>query len=1056
MNKMALVLPFAFEEPRWLWLALLIPVLVLASLRSLAGLDPTRRVLALLARSLLVLLVACCLAGIQLVRRNDAMTVMFLMDRSHSVEKLGDYQEEFIREAAKNIPAEDRVGVIGFARVPIVEQMPTRGGFHVPPGRLAPVANPDRTDIASAVRRAMALFPPDSAKHIVLMSDGNDNMGDVLAEVRRAKADGIPVDVVPLRYEHRNEVYFERLIAPSHAEPGEMAALRMVANTDKPVTGTISILHNGTLVPISEGEARVALKPGSNTLFTKLRIDSPGVQTYEAIFRPDNPSMDTNAQNNTASAFTFVSGASSALLISTNPQIDQPLYDALRSENVEIHMKSVADLGEFELLKMSNYATILLANVPAATFTEEQHKDFATYVKDLGSGLIMLGGDEGFGAGGWIGTPLEEIMPVSFEIKHKRVLPRGALVLIMHSCEIARGNYYAKEMAKKSVDTVSSQDYIGVLSYTWSPGGTNWEVPLDLATNKAAVKARIDRMQNGDMPDFGTAMQMALRELTAGRAKDAAQKHVIIFSDGDAQPPSPSLLKDYAQAKVTVSTVGIGWGAHCQTPPLQQVATATGGKFYNARNPKELPQIFMKESKVVRRPLLIEQPFQPQVLFPDSELLAGMETELTLPPLRGMVLTSPKPNPNALIAVVRSTNDGEDPVLAYWQCELGKTVAFTSGYWPAWGGEWTKWPKFAKFWAQIVRWSMRQEAPANFDTYTRVEGNRGKIVIDALDKDASYLNFLQLQSKVIGPNNQGVPLQFTQTGPGHYEAEFDADQAGQFLASVEIYDQGQFRGTIRTGLSVPFSPEYRDLTTNEAVLRQVVDISGGRWLELPPQEADIFKHRPMPAKARQPTWDWVLAWLLLPLFLTDVAVRRLASWLALSIAVEVVVLTVLLFGVRLAYGPWWGVLGAFLLAELIGWSIRFRYIGPLFDLITHTVVALAQAGDRSTVALEKLKTVRERAKEELSGAESAEAIGRVAAEREVLPRDVARRRFDIGEEAARRPAADLGEALGGARSAGPGTELKQSPETAATAEDATARLLRAKKRAKKSIDEKRE
>ncbi|MGB2985098.1 MAG: VWA domain-containing protein, partial [Phycisphaerae bacterium] len=602
------------------------------------------------------------------------------------------FQEEYIRQATADIPPNDRVGLIDFARNAYLQQLPMRGGYFVPPGRLPVMSNPDRTDVASAMRLAMAMFPHDAAKRIVLMSDGNDNMGDVLTEARRAKADGIPVDIVPLWYEHRNEVFFDRMIAPTYAEPGELVPIRMILNTHKRVSGTISIYHNGQLVELPEQHARVELNPGSNTFFIKLPVHSAGAQTFEAAFRPDDDSMDATALNNTAGTFTFVSGKSRALLISTNPQHDLPLVEALRSENVRVDMKTPAELGEFGLLQMMNYATIILANVPAATFTDQQQRELAAYVKDMGSGLIMTGGDEGFGAGGWIGSPIEEVMPITFEIKHKRVIPCGALVVIMHSCEIPRGNYWGKEMAKKSVDTISSRDYLGVLAYTYSPGGENWEVPLDLNTNKAAVKAKIDRMQIGDMPDFGTTMKMAYKELTAGRGRDAAQKHVIILSDGDAQGPSQGLLADYKQAKITVSTIAIGWGAHVQTGTMQRIAQATGGKFYMARNPRQLPQIFVKESKVVRRPLIIDEPFPPQILHAYSELLAGVDPDAALPQLGGMVLTSAKQSPNVIVPIVRMTDDGEDPVLVHWQYELGKTVAFTSGYWPVWGEAWTRWP----------------------------------------------------------------------------------------------------------------------------------------------------------------------------------------------------------------------------------------------------------------------------------------------------------------------------------------------------------------------------
>ncbi len=1041
----AIALPFDFEQPAWLWLCVLVPVMIAVSLRSLAGLDPVRRVLALAARSALIILLACCLAGIVRVQRNKDLTVLFLMDRSYSVESQLQVQDKFVRDATEHIPPNDRVGMIDFARDAFLQQLPMHGGYFVPPGRLEAMPNTDRTNVASALRLAMAMFPHDSAKRIILMSDGNDNMGDVLSEAKRAQADGIPIDIVPLVYEHRNEVFFDKMIAPTHAEPGEQISLRMVLKTQRRVTGRISVFQNGKLVDLPADAARVELMPGTNAFSIKLAVNAAGAHTFEATFSPDDSSMDATSINNTATGFTFVSGAGRVLLISADPQFDFPLVEAMRSENVKVDVKTTSQLGNFGLLQMMTYSTIILANVPAAAFTDQQQQQLAVYVKDMGSGLIMLGGDEGFGAGGWIGSPIEEVMPITFEIKHKRVIPRGALVLIMHSCEIARGNFWGKAMAKKSVDTISSRDYIGVLAYTYSPGGANWEVPLGLNTNKNAVKARIDRMQNGDMPDFGRTMQMAYNELTSGRGRDAAQKHVIILSDGDAQPPSASLLKSYVEAKITVSTIGIGWGgAHVMASSLQNIARTTGGKFYRAQNPRQLPQIFSKESKVVRRPLISDEPFQPQVLHAFSELLAGVgRTSGSIPRLGGMVLTSPKQSPNVLIPLIRATEDGEDPVLIHWQYELGKTVAFTSGYWPKWGRNWTAWSQFARFWAQIVRWTMRQETPANFDTYTKIDGERGRIIIDALDKDATYLNGLQLQANVVSPDHKPVPLSFIQTGPGHYEAEVEISKAGQYLANVQVVDAaGKSLGMIRTGLSVPFSPEYRDLVPNEALLRQVAEVTGGRWLGGLGADADAFSHDLPPTEAKRSAWEWVLAWLLLPAFLLDVAVRRLASWLALSIAAEVVVLVVLLFGLDLIHAPPWGVLGAFLLAELIGWTIRFRHIGPLFDWLTHSVAALGQAGDRSAASLEKLRTTRDRVRE---GFQTDEPDDSATAAR------VAKRRFDGGGEQATHSVGDLDEALGGAKPGGvPST--KRPPAGAAPRvseqpdETTMSRLLRAKKR----------
>jgi uncharacterized membrane protein len=784
----------------------------------------------------------------------------------------------------------------------------------------------------------------------------------------------------------------------------------------------------------------------------KLPVYGGGQHQFSAVFRPDDPEADTLVANNRAETFSVVSGKGRVLLVTADEAHDARLIEALANENVDVEVQNVSEL-KLDLGRLRRYSCVLLANIPANTFTDDQQDDLVNYVRNLGGGLIMTGGDEGFGAGGWIGSPVEDVMPVSFEIKHKRILPRGALVLIMHSCEMRRGNYWGKEVAKKSVETISSRDYIGVLAYSWSPTGENWEVPIQLATNKGAIKNKIDRMTIGDMPDFDSTMKMALKGL---KGTDAAQKHIILISDGDPSPPRASILTGMKEANITCSTIGIGFGSHVMPQPLQRIAKATGGRYYPCRNPRMLPQIFVKESKIVRRPLIIDEPFPPQVLHANSDVMPGMLSGQELPALGGLVLTSPKIDSRVQMPLVRATKDGQDPVLAHWQDGLGKTVAFTSGYWPRWGTEWTRWPAFSKLWAQIVRWAMRQDPASDFDTFTRIEGDTGRIVIEALDKDASFLTGLVLQSGVIQPDGSTLPVQFTQTAPGQYEATFPLSQTGQYIAGVDVRRFNPASGAherlgfIDTGVSIPFSPEFRELATNEALLHQMADITGGRVLTMQPDADEVFSHDLPPTTARRPAWDWTLAWLLLPLFLLDVAARRLASWLAFSICVEVLVIVFLLWGLDLIHSSVLTVLGVLILGELIGWSIRWRSISPTVNALTHTVNALVLTGERSRASLAQLKDRRAKVQEERTTR---------GAEPETEPAPDARRRFDVGDQQAKMPAGDLQQELGGAK-AEPGFVEKRRKPAAGDAqeegEDVTSRLLQAKRRARRDIDKKKE
>ena len=270
--------------------------------------------------------------------------------------------------------------------------------------------------------------------------------------------------------------------------------------------------------------------------------------------------------------------------------------------------------------------------------------------------------------------------------------------------------------------------------------------------------------------------------------------------------------------------------------------------------------------------------------------------------------------------------------------------------------------------------------------------------------------------------------------------------------------QGKARGTIRTGLSLPFSPEYRDLVPNEAMLRQVAQITGGRWLDVDAEHADIFRHDLPPTEARRDAWAWILAWLLLPAFLLDVSVRRLASWLALSIAAEILVLVVLLFGLDLIHGSWWALVGTLILAELIGWTIRFQYIGPLFDFMTHSVTALSKTGERSQVALEQLKGTRAKLRGDMTAevADEGEPLKRVAQYTGTIPLSTARRRFHVGDENGQEPVTDLDEALGGAQATEAIRDEADTPpdrDMAGEQETSMERLLRARKQAKRKRNE---
>jgi len=1041
--------PVSFDRPEWLWLMLTIPVIVAISLRSLAGLDPTRRIVAVTLRSLVIVVLSFVLARIEYVKRNDNVAVMFVMDKSHSIpEDLRLKTEQYIKEVARKARGDDRVGVVSFDGEADVDVIPSRVGLDVPGFSIANY--PDRTNLAAGLRMALATFPEGFARRVVIISDGNENVGEVADEIETAIANQVAVDVIPLEYEHEDEILFDRIVVPAQASRDTKVPVRLLIKSRKPTRVNLTFYHNGVEVPLADPVLTLSgdMRPDPFTIPIELRTG--GVHRFDARLIPQSGMADSVPENNRATAFTFVDDKGKVLILANTGSTDeQLLYEAMLREKVDVEMRTI-DQVAIDLLKLQEYDVVIVSNISADSFNDDQHKALSSYVRDFGGGLIMTGGNEGFGAGGWIGTPIEEVSPVWFEVKHKKIIPRGALAIIMHSCEIPRGNYWGEQVAIAAIKAISSLDYLGVICYSYKFGGPNWDVPLAPAVNKPAIIRTVKNMQIGDMPDFDKTMKIAVRDLM--RLRGVSQRHMVIISDGDPSPPSDQVIQTMIDNNITCSAVGIGYGSHVMEAPLRRIARKTKGRFYGVKNPRRLPQIFVKEAKVIKRSLIDDRNFMPQLFVPFAQTVLGLR-EGDIPPLGGLVLTTPKAD--CVMPLTRKTSDGDDPVLAHWNYEMGKMAVFTSGMWKRWGANWAEWEKFGKFWAQVVRWAMRQPGSADFDVMTRLEGKKGRVVIEALNKDASYLNFLRIQGRMATPSGEVKPLYLTQTGPGQYETTFDVDDNGNYLINLQYSDPDHGKGMIRTGLSVPYSQEFRELQANVPLLQQVIDRTGGRKLKMDPETDNVFDRENLPISvSRQPIWRWVVQWILLPLFLLDVAGRRLASAVAMSIYVEA---SVLIFTCALLYtvkaSPWSYVL-ALILAEAVGWTIRRRSIMPTIQFFTSTVTALSHAGTRSAQSLSQLKGVRSKVRDDLETGR-AEKIEKTTISLE--PAADPRARFDVGDEQAAQPAADVTKTLGEAAATKIEMEQRKAAQKrSATGEsDLAARLRKAKRRAQDEIQERK-
>jgi uncharacterized membrane protein len=823
-----------------------------------SGLRGVRSVVALMVRFSLVALFVMLLAGPRAVRTSEVLSVVYAVDRSDSIgERASDAALQYVARTVSQKPEKDEAGLVVFGRDAAVE-LPPRTSF-VLEAINSRVAT-DGTNLEKALSLAAAVEPPENAGRIVLVSDGVQTEGGLSSVLDELKARGIPVDVLPIQYDFANEVWLERLDLPRVVKAGETYNASVVLSSLQAGKGKMVLRENDRV--IYEGE--VEFTAGKNRFDLPLYLREPGYYEYTATIEAP-PGMDGWQENNIAVNHLFLRGEGKVMLV-TDPAGDPRDWQTLERALHEGRFATErVDAYEFprDPLSLMPYDGVIFVNVPADAVDAVQMEGLRAAVHDLGVGFVMVGGANSFGPGGWNRTAVEKALPVTMDISQKKILPKGALVIILHTCEFPEGNTWGKRVTKEAMRVLGSEDEVGVLAYKYN-GGEGWVFPLTPAGEYERLVTLVNQAEISDMPSFQNTMQMGLDAL---KASDAATKHMIIISDGDPSPPTPQLIQMFIEAKVSVSTVAVFPHGGMETSTMKGIAGATGGRYYYPQNADELPSIFIKEAKTLKRSMIQNVTFTPKVQAP-SPILKGIEE---MPPLRGFVLTTPRPT--ASVVLKGPETEQVDPVLATWRYGVGKTAAFTSDLSPNWAAQWVPWERYLPFVKQLVTDVLRTEGTGHLQMRTSAAGGSGVVLVEDFSPEES---FLDVQAEVSGPRERSQTVRLKQTGPRRYEGTFELWGKGRYqvAAAAAGTAAGEERSEqVTGGFVVPYSPEYLRFRSDPEVLRQIAERTGGRILNGKETGKDVFPaDRPARRSSRPITGLFIL--LLACLVPLDVAVRR--------------------------------------------------------------------------------------------------------------------------------------------------------------------------------------
>ena len=843
-------LNFQFTHP---WYLLLLPLalgwVIWLAWKSDVQISRWRRWVAFLLRAVIVAALVLALAGLQWLRPLEGMNVFFLLDRSDSIPSpQQEAARAYVNTSTARKKSVDKGGVIVFGSEANIE---TTANAAVDVEKIQAVVGTERTDVAGAIRLGTAAFPENGQKRLVLLSDGNENIGDAMTAILAARQLGVTLDVAPIGTTRGHDVSVQKLSVPSKLKQGQSFETKIFLQSDEAQTATLRLYRNDQYL----GQQKVELSPGKNLFTFPQMLSDPGFYNYDV--RVEAPG-DSVPQNNRASAFALVKGEPRILVVSSDPEGDKPLVAALQAARLQTRGVGINGFPG-TLAEMQSYDAIFLSNVAAGDLGNDLQKLLESAVRDFGVGLVCVGGDQTYAAGGYRGTPLENTLPVSMELDSKKVLPNGAVALVMHGMEFAYGNQVAGDCAVGVLQALGPGEEKGVV--LWD-GNEHWLFPMTKVGDKKELGRQIAGMNQGDLPSFEGVMKLAHDGL---KASTANLKHMIVFSDGDPNAPSQSLMQSIVGDRITVSTVLIA--GHAGPDTMIWIADHGKGRFYNVTSPNDLPQIFIKEAAVILKSAIYEDPFKPQ-LKASSEVVRGISAN-EYPTLLGYVATTPKSR-----AEVPLVTDKGDPLLAHWQYGLGRAVAFTSDAKAKWGKNWLGWGKYQQFWSQVAQWSLRRLENSDFTTEVSVDKGRGEITTDALDEQGNYRNFLDLEGVVVSPKGERFNVHLEQTGPGHYEAQFPTKEVGTYMLHLLDKKDGQIRGSQVVGASINYSPEFNASEPNLNLLRRLAESGGGRMLDLDNPADNTFLHDRQKTFPPRDLWEWLLKLSVL-LFPLDVGVRRI-------------------------------------------------------------------------------------------------------------------------------------------------------------------------------------
>lgn len=819
------------------------------------------------ARALIAALLALALLNPAIPMTSNDVTTVFVVDVSTSMGTSLDVARSWVQSAIAGGEG-SRWAVVEFAA-------DARVGTPVGTDQYRPARGVEResTNIARGLRLGESVLSGETRERLILVSDGRTNAGDLQAEIERLKTLGVVVDVHTVSVETRTDAAVAGIDVPNTVNSEELFDATVEVLSTISGTAHVELLDDDGLIE----RRTVDVVPGSNFVTFAVEARTAGLHRLTARVTLPGDAVDEN--NETLNAVE-IAGPASVILVEGVGADGSSVAEALESRGL---LTETVGVGEMPgLQELAAHKAVVLVDVSLRDLSDAKVATIGAFVRELGRGLVVIGGTHSYGLGGYRDTELEALLPVDSEAMDALREVGVAEVLLIdtsesmgacHCNEAGMGDEggvnktdISKAGALRAIEALSATDEVGLLAFS---GLSTWVIPLQEFPERSTIDNGVASLR----PFGETRVIPALREAAeALRSSSKELKHIILFTDGFTTelevgsdfvgaPFAGDLVEEVgklAEEGITVSVVGTGEGA---IPALEEVAVAGRGRFYPGRDLNEVPEIFVEETRLASRSYINEGEFYPAV----TSTVEAVRDLAASPPLLGYVATSPKPTADVQLQV----GEFSDPLLSSWRIGLGKVTAWTSDAGDKWGAQWAGWDGYADFWSDVVRDTFPLAGAEGEQMQARIADQLMTITLESAE---GWPAGTEPVARISYPDGTSDQIRLDRISDFEFAAVAPARQGGTYAVGVSV-DRGDGNPSVLSSVAArSFAAEYLPGEPDPQVLLGISDGTGGRGEIRAEQAFDPEGLEPGVSERWYRWWFLLAAALLWPF---DVASRRL-------------------------------------------------------------------------------------------------------------------------------------------------------------------------------------